>query len=321
MTANFRETVERIDPGLLKLEKLQTLQVNLGNRCNQRCVHCHVQASPEGKKIMSREVMGKVMDFLSRHPWLKVDVTGGCPELNPDFRFFVEGVYHLASALMIRTNLTVFFEQGLERLANWYSDHRVVLIASLPCYLEDNVDRQRGQGVFKKSIEALQLLNDIGYGVEDGLEIDLVYNPVDKSLPGPQQQLEENYKRQLGDRYGIYFNKLFTITNAPIGRFRQYLESNGQLGQYMQLLADQFNPLTAANVMCRNLVSVDYRGVLYNCDFNQALGLCITDCDGRCVKIDQLDEILAGDIEIKTSDHCFCCTAGTGSSCSGSLVK
>ncbi|MHC4396368.1 MAG: arsenosugar biosynthesis radical SAM (seleno)protein ArsS [Planctomycetota bacterium] len=321
MITDFKKEVENTDPQLLRFGQLQTLQVNLGNRCNQSCSHCHVQAGPNGKKIMPKLVMEKIIDFLRNHPNLCVDITGGCPELNPDFRFFVNNIYELASPLIVRTNLTVFFESGLDWVPKWYSEHEVVLIASLPCYTNKNVDKQRGRGVFEKSITALKMLNELGYGIDDRLELNLIYNPGGDFLPGPQGRLETDYKRELDEKYGVRFNNLFTMTNAPIGRFRQYLEANGRLKQYQQLLAESFNPDVAEAIMCRNLISVDYRGMLYNCDFNQALGLPIIDAGGNSVTIEQLEDILAGDIEMITGEHCFCCTAGTGSSCTGSLVK
>ncbi len=321
MTSDFREMVESANPQILRLSKLQTLQVNLGNRCNQNCLHCHVQAGPRGQKIMSREVMLKVIDFLRKHSGLVVDITGGCPELNPDFRFFIDNTHELASRLIVRTNLTVFFEPGLDWVPAWYSEHKVVVAASLPCYTKQNVDNQRGRGVFKKSIAALKMLNELGYGSGGQLELNLVYNPGGDFLPAPQEQLEADYKKQLGGEYGVRFNNLFTITNAPIGRFRQYLESNGQLEQYQKLLMEKFNPDAAKNIMCRSLISIDYRGLLYNCDFNQALGLPVIDTTGQAVSVEQLEEVLSEDIEIITGEHCFCCTAGAGSSCTGSLVS
>ncbi len=321
MAADFKKTVERINPGLLRLDRLETLQVNLGNMCNQTCRHCHIQGGPDGKKIMPKTVMVKIIDFVRSHPGLCVDMTGGCPELNPDFKFFLNNVYKLASRLMVRTNLTVFFEPGLDWAAAWYSEHEVVLIASLPCYTEENVNKQRGAGVFRKSIDALRMLNELGYGADGQLELNLVYNPGGDFLPGAQEQLEAEYKRELHEKYGIRFNKLFTITNAPIGRFKQYLQSNGRLEQYQVLLAENFNPDAAENVMCRNLVSVDYRGLVYNCDFNQVLDLPIIDSRGGAVTIETLREVLSGSLEIITGEHCFCCTAGAGSSCTGAVVK
>ena len=321
MIADFKQALINTDPRLLRFDNLRTLQVNLGNRCNQSCAHCHVQAGPAGKKIMPKLIMERIINFVLNHPGLCIDITGGCPELNPDFRFFIDNVYKLAWPLMVRTNLTVFLEPSLDWVPKWYSRHKVVIIGSLPCYTQENVDKQRSPKVFRKSIKAIRLLNELGYGYDEQLELNLVYNPGGDFLPGPQEQLEADYKRELGEKYGIRFNKLFTITNAPIGRFKQYLEANGQLEKYLQLLVENFNPSAAKNIMCRNLLSADYRGMVYNCDFNQALDLPVIDGSGKSVMIEQLEGILSKDLEIITDDHCFCCTAGAGSSCTGSLVK
>jgi radical SAM/Cys-rich protein len=321
MLADFKKAITDVNPRLLRFDELQTLQVNLGNRCNQNCAHCHVQAGPTGKKIMSKPVMHKIIDFLKNHPGLCVDATGGCPELNPDFRFFADSVCKWVSRLMVRTNFTVLFEPGLEWVPRWYRDHKVVVIGSLPCYTGENVDKQRGPNAFSRSIRAMQMLNELGYGRDSDLELDLVYNPGGDFLPGPQEKLEADYKSQLNEKYGIAFNKLFTITNAPIGRFKQYLEANGLLEHYLKLLVEKFNPGAAENIMCRSLVSVDYRGIMYNCDFNQALDLPLIDSKGNTVTIEHLDDVLSEGLEIITGEHCFCCTAGAGSSCTGSLVK
>ena len=321
MNASFRQMIENANPGLLKLNQLGTLQVNLGNKCNQRCRHCHVQAGPNGKKIMSKTVMEKIIGFLRVHPDLCIDITGGCPELNPDFRFFVESIVGLTSSITVRTNLTVFFEPGLSWIPQWYRENKIALIASLPCYTNVNVDHQRGQGTFKKSIAAIKLLNSLGYCFDEQLQLDLVYNPEEDFLPASQSQLEADYKRELSEKYEVVFNNLFTITNAPIGRFRQYLESNGKLEKYLQLLIGNFNPEAAKNIMCRNLLSIDYSGIVFNCDFNQVLNLPVTNNSDKPITIEQLDDVLRGNIEIITDQHCFCCTAGAGSSCTGSLVK
>ena len=321
MITDFKKALESTNLQLLRFDRLQTLQVNLGNRCNQSCTHCHVQAGPNGKRIMSKVVMKKVIDFLRLHPGLCVDITGGCPELNPDFKLFADNICELASQVMVRTNLTVFFEPRLGWIPQWYSKHKVVLIGSLPCYTRENVDKQRGQGVFEKSIAALKMLNGLGYGTDEQLILNLVYNPNGDFLPGAQAQLEADYKRELGEKYGVTFNNLFTITNAPIGRFKQYLEANGRLGEYQQLLRENLNPEAAESIMCRRLISIDYKGLAYNCDFNQALNLPIVDFAGQVVSVDQLEEVLRDEIEIITGEHCFCCTAGAGSSCKGSLVK
>ncbi len=321
MIAKFKKKLNGVAPGLVLFEELKTLQVNLGNRCNQLCKHCHVQAGPNGKKIMSKKVMEKIIDFLQKHRCLCVDITGGCPELNPDFKFFVDSIFELVSVVMVRTNLTVFFEPGLNWLPKWYSEKKVVLIASLPCYTDINVERQRGQDTFRKSVLALKMLNKLGYGVDEKLELDLVYNPEGAFLPPPQIQLEEDYKRELDEKYGVKFNNLFTLTNSPIGRFRQYLKATGELEEYLQLLVGHFNVDAAKNIMCRNLLSIDYRGIVYNCDFNQALDIPIADSTGKAITIEQLDSVLEGEIEIITGEHCYCCTAGAGSSCTGTLVK
>ena len=270
---------------------------------------------------MSRKVMLKIIDFLRRHRGLVVDITGGCPELNPDFRFFIEKVISFASTVVVRTNLTVFLEPGLCWVPLWYKEHKVVIIGSLPCYTPENVDKQRGRGVFEKSIKALKMLNGLGYGCNGRLQLNLVYNPLGDFLPGPQQQLEADYKRQLNEKYGISFNKLFTITNATVGRFKKYLETNGHLEQYQQLLEQNFNIDTIESLMCRTQINVDYRGILYNCDFNQALDLPIIDSMGQVVTMDIPEKVLGEGVDIITAEHCFCCTAGAGSSCTGSLVK
>jgi radical SAM/Cys-rich protein len=321
MIADFRKELESINPRLLFLDRLETLQVNLGDRCNQSCVHCHVQAGPNGKKIMSRQVMEKILGFLRSRPGLVVDITGGCPELNPDFRFFIDGACQAASHVMVRTNATVFFEPDMNWLPEWYSEKKVTLTVSLPCYTAENVNRQRGAGVFEKSIAALRLLNDLGYGANGRLQLNLVYNPGGDFLPVRQDQLQVDYKRELHERYGVRFDKLFTITNVPIGRFRQHLEANGSLDRYQMLLVENFNPDAAENIMCRTLISIGWNGIAYNCDFNQALGLPIIDSRGRIVSIERLQEALDGGVALITGDHCFCCTAGAGSSCTGSLVE
>lgn len=320
MIPNFNETVAGASSQALTLEKLQTLQVNLGNRCNQSCAHCHVKAGPDGKRIMPRPVMQKIAHFISEHEPLTIDITGGCPELNPNFRFFTENIFRSSSRIIVRTNLSVFFEPGLDWIPDWYREHKVTIIASLPCYTQENVDQQRGDGVFDKSIEAIKILNDLGYGRSHDLELDLVYNPGGEFLPASQTELESAYKNQLSENYGVTFDRLLTITNAPIGRFKNYLEANGKLDQYLQLLVDNFNPETTNNIMCRSLVSIDFRGIVYNCDFNQALDLPVIDPAGNIVTIDTVENV-ASDVEIITGSHCFCCTAGAGSSCTGTLLK
>jgi len=318
MIPDFKETVVRMNSRIINFERLLTLQVNLGNRCNQSCKHCHVAAGPAGENVMSREIMEKIILFLRSHKGLILDITGGCPELHPHFHSFLEEVHGLVSRLMVRTNLTILTEPEMSWVPEWYSDHGVVLMASLPCYTEDNVNKQRGDGVFKKSLDALQKLNELGYG--RFLELNLIYNPSSDFLPAPQLQLEEGYRRQLYDHYGISFNRLFALVNAPLGRFKHYLESCGRTEDYFRLLVDNFNPDAAENIMCRTLISVDWRGALYNCDFNQASDLPLRAQDGKLMTIDTITNLLAEGCEIVMGDHCYCCTAGAGSSCTGTLV-
>ncbi len=318
MIPDFKETVFRMNPTIINFEKLLTLQVNLGNRCNQSCEHCHVAAGPDGANEMSLEVMGKIVFFLRNQRGVVLDITGGCPELHPHFKYFLEEVHGLVSTLMVRTNLTVLTEPEMGWLPAWYQKLGVVLIASLPCYTEETVNKQRGNGVFKKSLDALKKLNELGYG--SSLQLNLIYNPAGDFLPPSQQQLEEDYRRQLSERYGITFNRLFTIINAPLGRFKDYLESRGRVEDYIKLLVKNFNPDAAKNIMCRTLINVDWRGVLFNCDFNQASGLPLRARNGRVMTIDAISDVLEVGCEIVTGDHCYCCTAGLGSSCTGALV-
>jgi radical SAM/Cys-rich protein len=319
MVPCFEEKIRKINPDFLCFDKFITLQVNLGNICNQSCEICHLAAGPAGKSIMNEEVMEKIIMLLHHHGGLILDITGGCPELNPYFKSFVEKSCGFVSRLMVRTNLTILTEQDMAWVPEWYSRHQVVLMGSLPCYTEENVDRQRGNGVFKKSIDALRKLNELGYG--SSLELNLIYNPARDSLPGSQKMLEDTYREKLFEDYGIRFNNLFTITNAPLGRFRSYLESSGKTEHYFKMLLDNFNPDTAGNIMCRTLINIDWQGILYNCDFNQAAGLPMRSSDGNIMAIDDLKDAIQKGHEIVRSDHCYCCTAGAGSSCTGVLVS
>jgi radical SAM/Cys-rich protein len=294
MALYFSQRVKGVDKGFSLFHELRTLQVNLGNLCNQNCFHCHVDAHPREEKIMSREVMEEIIRFLSRNQKLILDITGGCPELNPGFCFFVKRARGLTSKMMVRSNLTVIFEKGMEWLPAFYRENRLCLVCSLPCYSEGNVDRQRGSGTFQKSIEALRILNRLGYGSDKELELDLVYNPGGAFLPPLQEKLEKDYKERLKEDFGIVFLNLFTITNAPISRFRRYLEANGQLKKYQELLERSFNPETVENMMCRTILSVDWQGIVY------------------------LEEMKKR--EIIFDHHCYCCTAGSGSSCTGTLA-
>ncbi|GAB7027012.1 arsenosugar biosynthesis radical SAM (seleno)protein ArsS [Geotalea toluenoxydans] len=318
MVAAFKERLQSLDPVYITFDSLQTLQLNLGNLCNMSCRHCHVNASPQGREIMGKEVMDKVIAFLSRQPGIALDVTGGCPEMNPHFRYLMEATAGLSPRRIVRSNLTIMEEPEMAWLPEFYSKHGIVITASLPCYLEENIDRQRGQGVHAKSIAALKRLNEVGYGYRH--ELNLVYNPGEAFIPGSQKELEAAYKVELFERHGITFDHLYAITNAPIGRFREYLESKGALDRYLNLLATSFNPDAARNLMCRTLVSVDWQGFIYNCDFNQAVGMPITNPSGCILKIDDLEQTTKHGAELFLAQHCYCCTAGSGSSCTGATA-
>lgn len=318
MAASFQQRLQAVNPEYETFESLQTLQVNLGNLCNLHCTHCHVGASHSGTEVMGRGVMDQIARFLARHPGLTLDITGGCPEMNPDFRYFIELTNGLALRRLLRSNLAIMAEEGREWLSGFCRDQGLTVIGSLPCYLEDNVDRQRGKGVYRKSIQALKQLNALGYGAE--LELDLVYNPGGDFVPGSQSQLEAAYKEQLLNSHGITFNNLFTITNAPIGRFKEHLDADGKYSDYLALLAGKFNPAAAGSIMCRTLLSVDWQGKIYNCDFNQALQMPVTAEDGSEITISELESENLNGKKILLSQHCYCCTAGEGSSCTGALV-
>jgi radical SAM/Cys-rich protein len=317
MVETFKDRLRRVSPRYVRFDTLQTLQVNLGTLCNMRCEHCHVGASPAGQKVMGRAVIDKVAETVKRKPGITLDITGGCPEMNPHFRHLIEKTEGTARRI-VRSNLTILNEPGYEWLPEFFREQRLVVTASLPCYLEENVDLQRGKGTHARSLAALRRLNALGYG--DELELNLVYNPGGEFIPGSQQDLEAAYRKELADKYGIRFTHLFTITNAPIGRFREYLEDRGIYDRYLNLLATRFNPDAAQNIMCRTLISVDWQGFLYNCDFNQAIGMPITGTRGEILKIDDLEAAAISGKELLLSDHCYCCTAGEGSSCTGALV-
>lgn len=319
MVAAFTERLKEVNPDFITFDTLGTLQINLGNLCNLNCAHCHVNASAIGTKVMGKEVMEKIAGCLSRRKDLTLDITGGCPEMNPDFRFLIERTDGLCKRRILRSNLAIMAETGMEWLPEFCRRHELVITASLPCYLEENVDRQRGKGVYAKSIGVLKELNRIGYG--NGLELNLVYNPVEQYLPGSQRELEIGYKTELFSRHGIMFHNLYTITNAPIGRFKEYLEAQGSYDRYINLLATRFNPAAAGSIMCRTLISVGWQGLIYNCDFNQAMGIPVAADHGAPLTIDDLEEAAMEGREIHLSQHCYCCTAGEGSSCTGALTS
>jgi len=304
----------------LRRRRSEILQVNVGKVCNLTCVHCHVNAGPRRKEIMTRETIDRVIDWLAKTEIPVVDLTGGAPEMIPDFRYFVERVTALPVSRHIidRCNLTILLEPGYEDLPEFLATHKVEIIASMPCYTPENVNAQRGQGVFEGSIAALKLLNSLGYGIEPELPLHLVYNPVGAFLPGPQAELASDYKRELKEHFGIVFNKLYTITNLPIGRFAAYLRHNDKLDEYMELLISAFNPATIDGLMCRNTISVGWRGEVYDCDFNQQLGLQWK--NGAPIFLWDVDPHKIDNREITTGNHCFGCTAGAGSSCGGAIV-
>jgi radical SAM/Cys-rich protein len=300
--------------------RLDTLQVNVGYRCNQSCVHCHVGASPHRTEEMSAEVVDVVLAFVARRRVGTLDITGGAPELNPHFRTLVRQARDIDVRVIDRCNLTILEVPGQEYLAEFLAFEQVEITASMPCYLEDNVDRQRGKGVFDGSIRGLKQLNALGYGHDgSGLTLNLVYNPQGPSLPPPQAALEADYKRLLGERHGVVFNRLYTLANMPIQRFGSTLISKGEFEGYIDMLQHAHLDANLDGVMCRNLISVDWRGQVYDCDFNQMLELPMARRGrDRVLLSDLLDDDIAGN-PINVAGHCFGCTAGQGSSCGGAL--
>jgi radical SAM/Cys-rich protein len=307
---------------------IDTLQVNVTKLCNQVCRHCHVDASPQRKEMLSPEGIAKCLEILARHPQItKLDITGGAPELHPGFDEFVEKAVALGKHVMVRHNLTVQLDghpqtgASKEYLPRFFARNRVEVISSLPYYQEYFTDAQRGSGVFRKSMEAMQRLNREGYGVEgSGLLLNLVYNPVGPYLPAAQAGLEADYKRELRNKFGLVFNNLYTITNMPINRFKLHLNKTGQLESYMEKLLAAFNPSAAAGVMCRSLISVDHLGRIYDCDFNQMLEIEAVDAKRKKLSIFDFDFGRTLERQIQFGDHCFGCTAGAGSSCGGATV-
>jgi radical SAM/Cys-rich protein len=307
---------------------IETLQVNITKLCNQVCRHCHVDASPQRKEMLSPEGVAKCLEILERHPQItKLDITGGAPELHPGFDSFVERAVALGRHVMVRHNLTVQLDgnpqtgASKEYLPRFFAKNRIEVISSLPYYQDYFTDAQRGAGVFKKSMEAMKRLNALGYGVEgSGLALNLVYNPVGPYLPAAQAGLEADYKRELRDKYGLVFSRLYTITNMPINRFKQHLDKSGQYEAYMEKLLASFNPAAADGVMCRSLISVGHDGRIYDCDFNQMLEMDAVDERGRALSIFNFDFERVLGRRIRFDDHCLGCTAGAGSSCGGAIA-
>jgi len=315
----FEEKLVQTGQWPLRAAGIETLQVNVGKLCNQACRHCHVDAGPGRTEIMTRETAERVVEVLRRYNIANVDITGGAPELNPNFDYLVSEARALGRHVIDRCNLTVLFVDGKRYLPEFMRDHQVEITASLPCYTEENVDKQRGKGVFSPSIAALRRLNELGYGQpETNLKLHLVYNPLGPSLPGPQESLEADYHRHLQDEHGVVFNHLYTLTNMPISRFLADLNRSGKNESYMKLLREKFNPSTVDGLMCRSLVSVGWDGTLYDCDFNQMLDLPVN--HGLPNHIRNFDSFLLARREIRTGQHCYGCTAGAGSSCLGALT-
>ena len=318
-----RPLIETIEIGLtdfppVKRTELDTLQVNLGYKCNMSCQHCHVSAGPHRKEMMSAETVELIFPVLKKRGIKTLDLTGGAPEMHDQFRDIVTRATAMGVHVIDRCNLTILFEEGYSDLAQFLANHGVEVVASMPCYSSENVDKQRGKGVFDKSIEALQKLHDLGYGKQgSGLVLNLVYNPLGPSLPPNQQDLEFAYKRELKHLFGIEFNQLYTIANMPVNRFKSILLAKGKYHEYMSLLKTNFKQDNLSGLMCRSLVSVDWKGNLYDCDFNQQLGLPLA---GE--KVTHLGDLLADSINqdpVCVADHCYGCTAGQGSSCGGAL--
>lgn len=312
----------------LDKQKITVLQINLGRRCNLACNHCHVEASPKRTEELSPEICQQLLELINRFPQIQtVDLTGGAPEMNYGFNLLVEAARQAKKEVIVRSNLTIFFEPGFEYLPEYFAKHQLRVIASLPCYLEDNVDKQRGKGVYNASIRAIKKLNELGYGDDPSLVLDLVYNPSipsnkNFSLTPNQIQLEKDYKTFLKENFTLKFNQLFTITNLPIGRIKTYLQNKQLYNSYLQFLESNYNPQTLHHIMCRNQLSIDYLGNIYDCDFNQMENIPATLPSGETITVETLLNIGNLDVitDIKTANYCYGCTAGSGSSCGGALI-
>ncbi len=297
----------------------RVLQINTGKICNLTCVHCHVNAGPRRKEIMTRDTVDRILEWLRPTAIEVVDLTGGTPEMIPDFSYFVEQLRMMGRRVMDRCNLTILNEPDYEWVADFHVANEVEIVASMPCYSPENVNAQRGDGVFDSSIKALQTLNGKGYGIDPRLKIDLVYNPLGASLPPDQAELEQAYKRELEMHFGIVFNQLYAITNMPIARFTSFLKRQSKYAEYMQLLLESFNPASVEGLMCRDTISVDWLGSIYDCDFNQQMGMAHQNGQGP-LKLWDLKLEDWGRKKIMTGQHCYGCTAGQGSSCGGATV-
>ncbi len=312
MITGFSDRVSALLQAPLVSAGLQSLQVSVGYKCNMACRHCHVSAGPDRPETMQRPVIDRILAVLGQHDIKTIDITGGAPELNPFFTCLVTGAKKAGCHVIVRSNLTIFFENGFEHMPDFYSEHDIEITASLPCYLGANVDMTRGEGTFHKSIEALRRLNSLGYGTGKGMRrLNLVYNPSGAFLAPEQKALEEDYRSKLANQHGIQFDRLYVFSNMPVGRFRAHLEETGYLADYLKLLENSFNPATLKGLMCRHLISVAWDGALYDCDFNQALGLHMHDACPRHIR--DFDFSSLSGREIRMGDHCYGCTAGQGS--------
>jgi radical SAM/Cys-rich protein len=314
----FDRTIAALLPGGLRSESISTLQVNLGRTCNLTCSHCHLECSPLRHEQMPEPVMAELLALTGATPFRLIDITGGAPELHPGFRHLLKELCSQGHAIQIRTNLTTLPEPSLREMIPLLKVRRVALVGSLPCYLEENVTAQRGEGVYQRAIAAIRLLNQNGYGIDEGLVLTLVYNPGDAFLPPSQQELERTYREELRSRFGLSFTRLIVLTNMPLGRFRRRLKREGGLESYLKTLREAFNPSTLPHLMCRHQISVDWDGTLYDCDFNLAIGRAVN--HGAPRRLEAFDPVLLGKRRIVTGLHCFGCTAGAGSSCSGALA-
>ena len=316
----FKDKVATLGMFPLKPADIEIFQINVGKMCNQVCKHCHVDAGPDRKEIMTRETMELCLEILKTSAFKTVDLTGGAPEMNPDFRWFVEEIKALGKHIIVRCNLTIILaNKRFHDLPDFFKKHQIEIVSSLPSFTQDRTDRQRGDGVFDDSIKALQLLNSVGYGMDGtGLILNLVYNPAGAFLPPDQVALEREYKAELEKRYGISFNNLFAITNMPISRYLDYLLNTGNYDKYMDKLIEAFNPAAVKNVMCRNTISVSWDGYLYDCDFNQMLDLKVSCQDSQHLSTFHAASISTRNIVLK--QHCYGCTAGAGSSCGGAVA-
>ena len=300
-------------------EPIDTLQINIGYKCNQACKHCHVNSSPLRTEKMSNEIISLIPKIVDKYKIKTLDITGGAPELHPEFKNLITSLSKTEIDIIDRCNLTIFFEEGYEDLPEFLAKNNVIITASLPCYEKNNVELQRGYGVFEKSINAIKMLNDLGYGKKkNGLQLNLVYNPVKPILPPPQEILENNYKKILFEKYKIVFNKLYTITNMPINRYKESLIREGKLDSYYKLLKDNFNKNNLENLMCKKTISVNWLGEIYDCDFNQQISFRTN--KGPKTIFDLMDKSFNFNYGIAVKEHCFACTAGSGSSCGGALT-